>query len=194
MVKQPGLFSPKFGATFSHVSLHLPQNITVEAGIHILACWDNFFFHNPLDVKESNDQGSDIAFHLYGLFWSWRRGAFPLGGLLLCLRFVTINLALITIDDPGQGFIKGGEVTKFSADDDTLLLLVSCQDPGHEFGCDMVHAQLFHQNPLACSITNSHLPSNVVNSPTSILTDKLLNSCNSFRRYAASGSPFVLVN
>jgi len=87
---------------------------------------------------------------------------------LLCLRVVTINLALIASDDPGQeGFIIGGELTKYSADIDALLLLVSCQDPGHKFGCDTVHAQFFCQNPLACPITNSHLLSNVVNGPTS---------------------------
>ena len=113
---------------------------------------------------------------------------------MLCLRFVTVNLALINSDECGQeGFIIGGELTKFSADDDALLLLVSCQDPGHKFGCDTVHAQFFRQNPLECPITNSLLPSNVVNGPTSILMDKLLNSCNSFRICAASGSPFVFV-
>ena len=85
---------------------------------------------------------------------------------------------------------------KFSADVDALLLLVSCQDPGHKFGCDTVHAQFFRQNPLACPITNSHLLSNVANGPTSILTDELLNSCNSFRSCATCGSPcvFVVVN
>jgi hypothetical protein len=30
MVKQPGLFSPKFGATSSHVSAQSPQNVAVE--------------------------------------------------------------------------------------------------------------------------------------------------------------------
>jgi hypothetical protein len=30
MVKQPGLFSPKFGATSSHVLTQLPQNVTEE--------------------------------------------------------------------------------------------------------------------------------------------------------------------
>ena len=106
---------------------------------------------------------------------------------MLCLRFITVNLALITSDECGQeGFTIGGELTKFSADDDTLLLLVSCQDPGHKFVCDTVHAQFFRQNPLECPITNSLLPSNVVNGPTSILMDKLLNSCNSFRICAAS--------
>jgi len=72
-------------------------------------------------------------------------------------------------------------VTKFSADVDALLLLVSCQDPGHKFGCDTVHAQFFRQNLLACPITNFHLFRNVANCPTSILTDDLMNSCNSFR-------------
>jgi len=47
--------------------------------------------------------------------------------MLLCLRVVTVNPALITSDDPGQeGFIIGGELMKFSADVDALLLLVSC--------------------------------------------------------------------
>jgi len=113
---------------------------------------------------------------------------------LLCLRIVTVNPALITSDDPGQeGFIIGGKLMKFSADTDALLLLVGCQDPGHKFGCDTVLAHFFRQNPLTCRITNSHLLSNVVNGPTSILKDELLNSCNSFRSCAASGSPFVFV-
>jgi hypothetical protein len=69
----------------------------------------------------------------------------------------------------------------------------SCQDHGHKFGCDTVHAISFRLNTLACSITNSHLLSNVVNGPTSILTDELLNSCNSFRSCAACGSPCVFI-
>jgi hypothetical protein len=46
------------------------------------------------------------------------------------------------------------------------------------------------------SQTNAHLLSNVVNCLTSILTDKLLNSCNSFRSCVACGSPcvFIIVN
>ena len=82
---------------------------------------------------------------------------------------------------------------KLNADFDALLLLVSCQDPGHKFGCDTVHAQFFRQNPVACPITNSHLLGNVMNDLTSILTDELLNSCNSFMSCAACGSPFVFV-
>ena len=71
MVKQPGLFSPKFGATSSHVFTQSPQNVAVELGIHSLASWDKFFVHNPLDVKESDDHALDIAFHMSGLFWPW---------------------------------------------------------------------------------------------------------------------------
>jgi hypothetical protein len=40
MVKQPGLFSSKFGATSSYVFTQSPQNAAVEPGIHSLAFWD----------------------------------------------------------------------------------------------------------------------------------------------------------
>jgi hypothetical protein len=43
MVQQPGLFSPKFGATSSHVSTQSPQKVAVGPGIHSLACWDRCF-------------------------------------------------------------------------------------------------------------------------------------------------------
>jgi hypothetical protein len=43
MVKQPGLFSPNFGATSSHVLTHLPQDVVVEHGIHSLSFWDLCF-------------------------------------------------------------------------------------------------------------------------------------------------------
>jgi len=71
MVKQPDLFSPKFGATSSHVFTQSPQNVAVEPGIHSSACWDKLFVYNPHDVKESDDHALDIAFHLSGLFWPW---------------------------------------------------------------------------------------------------------------------------
>ena len=71
MVKQPGLFSPKYGVMTLHVFTQSLQNIAVEPRIHSLACWDKFFVHNPLDVKESDDHALDIAFHLSGLFWHW---------------------------------------------------------------------------------------------------------------------------
>jgi hypothetical protein len=76
------------------------------------------------------------------------------------------------------------------------VLLLSCLIPGHKFGCDTVHALFFLQNLLACPITYSHLLNNVLNCPTSIMTEELLNSYNRFRSCAACGSPcmFVIVN
>jgi len=71
MVKQPGLFLQKFGATSSHILTHSLQNVAVEPGIHSSACWDKFFEYNPLDVKESDDHALDIVFHLSGLFRPW---------------------------------------------------------------------------------------------------------------------------
>jgi hypothetical protein len=71
MVKQPGLFSPKLGVMSSNVFTHSPHNIPAEPGIHSLACWDKFFAHNPLDVKESDDHARDIAFHLSGIYCPW---------------------------------------------------------------------------------------------------------------------------
>jgi hypothetical protein len=43
MVKQPGLFSPKFVATSSHVFTQSPQNVAAEQGIQSLAYWDRCF-------------------------------------------------------------------------------------------------------------------------------------------------------
>jgi len=68
MVKQAGLFSPKLGTMSSHFFTQSPQNFAVEPGIYSLACWYNFFTHSPLDVKESDDDALEIAFHLSGLF------------------------------------------------------------------------------------------------------------------------------
>ena len=46
-------------------------NFALEPRIHSSACWDKFFMHNPLHVKESDDHALEIAFHLSGLFWPW---------------------------------------------------------------------------------------------------------------------------
>jgi hypothetical protein len=51
MVKQPGLFSPKFGAASSHVLTQLQQNIAVEPGILSLACLDRCFALPQLQYK-----------------------------------------------------------------------------------------------------------------------------------------------
>jgi hypothetical protein len=54
--------------------------------------------NNPLDVKENYEHALEFALH------------FPLGGLLPCLRVITVNLALASSDNPGQeDCIVGGK-------------------------------------------------------------------------------------
>ena len=68
----------KVGAMSSYFFTQSPQNFTVEPGIHSLACWDKFFVHNPLDVKESDDHALEIDFHLSGFLalvtWGFSTG------------------------------------------------------------------------------------------------------------------------
>jgi hypothetical protein len=117
-----------------------------------------------------------------------------LGGLLLRLTVITINPALLTSDNPGQErYIIGGDLTKFLAHVDTLLLLISCQNPGHKFGGDTMHAQFSSQNPLACPITNSDLISKVLNGSMLILTNGLLKFGKSVGHCAVDGPTCVLV-
>jgi hypothetical protein len=81
-----------------------------------MACQDEFFVNNPLDVKENDDHALDFAL------------SFPLGGLLLCLRVTTVNSAHVTSDNLGQeDCIVGGDLMKFLIHVDMLLLLFSCQ-------------------------------------------------------------------
>jgi hypothetical protein len=71
--------------------------------------------NNPLNIKALEEHAPDFALN------------FPLGGLLLCLRVITINPALVTSDNPGQdSCIIGGDLTKLLADVDTLLLFINC--------------------------------------------------------------------
>jgi hypothetical protein len=60
MVKQPGLFSPKFWATSWHVFTQSPQNIAVQPGIHSLACWERCFALPQLLYR---------CRHQSGIFW-----------------------------------------------------------------------------------------------------------------------------
>jgi hypothetical protein len=52
---------------------------------------------------------------------------FTLGGLLLCLRVITVNPALVTSANPGQKVCIVDDLLKLLADVDTLLLLISRQ-------------------------------------------------------------------
>jgi hypothetical protein len=60
MVKQPYLFSPKFGATFSQVFTQSPQNVALEPGIQSLASWNRCFALPQLLYR---------WWHHSGIFW-----------------------------------------------------------------------------------------------------------------------------
>jgi hypothetical protein len=134
--------------------------------------------NNPLEVKENDEHSLDFALHLPHLSQSRWIGTFLLGGLLFCLRVITVNAALITSDNLGQGgCIVRGDLTKLLADGDMLLLLFSCQNPGGKFGSDMMHVQFSSHNLL----------SKALNCSTSILMNELLTSGYSVRCCGADG-------
>jgi hypothetical protein len=71
MMQQPVLLSPDFGAKFSHISMHLPYNVTAVCRIDCLACQDEFVVNNSLDVKKNYEHALDFFFHPSRLIWSW---------------------------------------------------------------------------------------------------------------------------
>jgi hypothetical protein len=88
---------------------------------------------------------------------------------------ITVKPALVTSDNPGQeGCIITGNLAKFLADVDLLLLVISCQNPAHRFGGNIMYVDCSSQNPLPCPITNFHLISKVLNGSTAIHTNKQL--------------------
>ena len=57
------------------------------------------FVHNPLGIKKKMRSMLFICYSFFQSLWAW---TLPLGGLLLCSRFITINPALIISVDPGS--------------------------------------------------------------------------------------------
>jgi hypothetical protein len=102
-MQQQVLLSSKFHA--------LALNVTAVFRLDSLACQDEFFVNNFLNVKENDKHALDFALH------------FPQGGLLLCPRVMIVNSALVAT----EGCIVGGDLTKLIADVDVLLLLIRCQ-------------------------------------------------------------------
>jgi hypothetical protein len=97
-----------------------------------LACQEEFFVNNPLDIKENDEHALDFGLGEFGLFH-----------LEDCcfISVITVNPSLVTSDNPGQeGCFIGADMTKLLADIDMLLLLISCRNSGHKFDSDMVHA------------------------------------------------------
>jgi hypothetical protein len=119
---------------------------------------------------------------------------FSIGRIAALFKITTVKGALIASDNPGQEgcFIKG-DLTKLLTDLDTLLLLISCQNPAHKFGSYKMHAQFKSQNLLACPITNSHLISKVFNGSASILMNELLKFGHRVVHCAVDGPTSVLI-
>jgi hypothetical protein len=59
-MQQPVL-SPEFWAKSLHILTQSPSDFTVACGIASLACHDEFFVNNALNVKETYWQALDVA-------------------------------------------------------------------------------------------------------------------------------------
>jgi hypothetical protein len=94
---------------------------------------------------------------------------FPLAGLLVYLRVITINLALATRDHPAQeDCMDGDDLTKNLTDVVGLLLLISCQK-SHQSDIRLQIKDVKSVNPPNCLklctrtpkiCPNNYLPSN----------------------------------
>jgi hypothetical protein len=85
--------------TFSR-SRHKTSQLYVE-----LTVWPsrtNFFMNSPLEVKGNGGYALEFAFHLPLHFHCRLVWTFPIGGLLFCIRTITLNPALVTSDNLGQ--------------------------------------------------------------------------------------------
>jgi hypothetical protein len=70
MMHQPLLLLPKFWSESSHIFTQSPYNVTVVSRIDCLACQNEFFVNNLLEVKENDEHALDFALyqsHLFGL-------------------------------------------------------------------------------------------------------------------------------
>jgi hypothetical protein len=70
VMQQPVLFSPKFEVKSLHIFTQSPENVTVVCEVYCLACQDELFFNNPLDVKGNDEHALNFALHLPRLFRS----------------------------------------------------------------------------------------------------------------------------
>jgi hypothetical protein len=105
VMQQPILLSPKFGEKSSHILMQLLQNLTTVCEIDCLACQDEFFVNDPLDVKENDEHAHGFALHISHLFQSamhrachsntcvWLTGSSPNA----CLIIVRVSVILLKI-------------------------------------------------------------------------------------------------
>jgi hypothetical protein len=63
LLQQPVFLSPKFRAKSSQIFTQSQQNVTVVYEIDCLACKDEDFVNNPLDVEENDEYALDFSLH-----------------------------------------------------------------------------------------------------------------------------------
>jgi hypothetical protein len=68
VMQQPVCLLLKFGAKSSHIFTQSPENVTVVCGIDCLACQEELFVNNPLDIKANDEYALDFALQLSRLF------------------------------------------------------------------------------------------------------------------------------
>ena len=111
-----------------------------------------------------------IAFNL--LFGSWRPRSLPLRRLQFCLWVVNINDAFITCDDvQEESGVVYHSFLQFLTDRYSTVFLIVGQLSRHKLRCNSMHVQLFCENSLTRSITNSNLCTEIVYGTTTILVD-----------------------
>ena len=127
--------------------------------------------YNPLLVKETNEHHIQFAF-LHTCFGSWRPRTLPLRRLQFCLWVVSINDAFIACDDVQEECgIVYHSFLQFLTDCYSTVFLIAGQHSKHKLCCNPMHVQLFCENSLTRSTTNSNLCTEIVYGTTMILVD-----------------------
>ena len=117
-------------------------------------------------------------------FGSWRPRTLPLRRLQFCLWVVSINDAFIAYDDVQEECgIVFHSFLQFLTDRYSAVFLILGQHSRHILHCNLMHVQLFCENSLTRSITNSNLCTEIVYGTTTILVDS--RTCSTFEGVVA---------
>jgi hypothetical protein len=104
-VQEHVLLSSKFEPKSSQIFTQLPSNITVSCETVMFGLQKRILY------------GQCPGYHRSRLFESHWVCTFLLGGVLLCLRFLSVSRVLVKSDNPGQeGCFVGGDLTRALAD------------------------------------------------------------------------------
>jgi len=128
--------------------------------------------YDILLVKETNEHSLQFAFLHTCFFGSWRPRTLPLRRLQFCLWVVSKNDAFIACDDVQEECgIVFHSFLQFLTDRYSTVFLILGQHSRHKLRCSPMHVQLFCENSLTRSITNSNLCTEIVYGTTTILVD-----------------------